>query len=82
MEYNILHSDNKQQQEEEQCASSITINNNKYNEYDSRENFYIKFKALALGNFLEVWYYIINKNYYLILYNSTMILLSLAVLSI
>ena len=68
MEYNILHSDNiKQQQEEEQCTSSISINNNKYNEYDSRENFYIKFKALALGNFLEVWYYIItliNKNYY------------------
>ena len=68
MEYNILHSDNiKQQQEEEQCTSSITINNNKYNEYDSRENFYIKFKALGIGNFLEVWYYIItliNKNYY------------------
>ena len=70
MEYNILHSDNiKQQQQEEQSiqSSSVSINNSKYNEYDSRENFYIKFKALALGNFLEVWYYIItliNKNYY------------------
>jgi len=60
MEYNILHSEmniikqQEQEEEEEQSISSITINNNKYILYDSRENFINKFKALALGNFLEV----------------------------
>jgi len=44
----------EQEEEEEQSISSITINNNKYILYDSRENFINKFKALALGNFLEV----------------------------